>query len=181
MKPETVRSKHVPQKYSPTFNSCSNTPSSTSLKAESDAGPATAPRLSQRRKSNSSSTSNLSSKDSTGKVKQESTTPVTVKTLKNKIVKTTQNHSLTKKVKIAKIKKIKTKRKSAEGASSDNDSDQEGDDSTIQDEDLLEGIELEYSKLQAGNQTQSSKKENLCAVCEMPHCLNECQGRYLIF
>jgi hypothetical protein len=189
MKPETVRPKNCPQKYSPTLGS--STSSSNQLKTESsDVAPATAPRLSQRRKSNSSSASNLSAKEdassssSATKVKLEnsSTTPVTAKAVKNILLKSgsSLSNSLPKKGKPPKMKKIKTKRKSTEGGLSDNESDQEGEDSdkSVRDEDLLDGLVLEFTKLQPGsNQTQSNnRKENLCAICDYPTGLIECSG-----
>lgn len=50
------------------------------------------------------------------------------------------------------------------------------DDNSNYDDDILDEIDVEYEKLQPGGPI---KKENICAVCEMPGFLIDCQGTCL--
>lgn len=100
------------------------------------------------------------------------------KKIVNKIVGSKKLVNKNKKLKESQTKKEnKCKEKEKEENLSDqenSDSIEEQDESVSEDEDILKTIELEYTKLETGN--QAMKKENVCSRCEMPNGLIECQG-----
>jgi hypothetical protein len=144
-------------------NNKSQQPNENQNKTETQQPPAA--KISLKRKSTSSTASNVSSSNS------ELVKNVDSKKIKNQ---STPSHN-NKNNNIRKSKTNQDKESKEENEDIENTDEESDNESTSSDDsDILKEIDLEYPKLNPGNVT--IKKESVCNECEMPGDLIDCQG-----